>query len=536
MIKITHYEVYIDKGTGWQLLERFTAEQRQDAFNLAKEKEVDKLKVKIIKEIFDVQDNSYQESVEYVSNLGGIKTKSSGSNWMDANDKEEDFVPPEVTTPLSRTSVLGVIIKLALLIALSLVFANLFVSLMLPILETFIPEESSRPILFGIFFIVFLAMSVPLLIKSLPWYVFLNNQRKEEQLKEQKFYTRAENLIQAYNINSDKEPITASAYPEAPIEYRQYIISFLSELISHLDTSTPMQNRFSRLGIKLLVFGGCLELARYSGLTMSEANSVLFDALKIIDGNSADLEAFYEAKKTYKDNKVAVFLTGVGANLMSQVINGLPISDNLLNIAFNKWVSQDQNPKIEPADLPQPPKDTQPKEHDNKNLGKDIIKTSLVSIKSDLKFMDNSIPEQEKIAIDVSSQIRNIIYNLQNKYSGTDIIEDKGITTVRFSKLNNALKFADEVLKDIETYRDEVSNDVLLMRDCIAITPYKANEEPNLSPYLADMFEHIYNNEIVVNKEIYENINDENYKWDFLGEKTFKNLNTTEELYKLISA
>ena len=74
MIKITHYEVYTDKGEGWQLEDRFAAEQRQDAFNLAKEREQEKLKVKIIKEIFDVQDNSYQESVEYVSNLNRKKS------------------------------------------------------------------------------------------------------------------------------------------------------------------------------------------------------------------------------------------------------------------------------------------------------------------------------------------------------------------------------------------------------------------------------------------------------------------------------
>lgn len=77
MIKITHYEVYTDHGRGWQLEDRFAIEQRQDAFNLAKELELDKIKVKIIKEVFDVQDNSYQETVEYVSNLSR-KNKNEG--------------------------------------------------------------------------------------------------------------------------------------------------------------------------------------------------------------------------------------------------------------------------------------------------------------------------------------------------------------------------------------------------------------------------------------------------------------------------
>ena len=82
LIKIAQYEVYIDRGAGWQLEDRFAAEQRQDAFNLAKEREQEKCKVKIIKEIFDVQDNSYQESVEYVSNLNKHKNKKNNNYMM----------------------------------------------------------------------------------------------------------------------------------------------------------------------------------------------------------------------------------------------------------------------------------------------------------------------------------------------------------------------------------------------------------------------------------------------------------------------
>ncbi len=531
MIKIAHYEVYIDRGAGWQLEGRFAAEQRQEAFGLAKEKEAENHKVKIIKEIFDVQDNSYQESVEYVSNLGGIKKKGNKNNWsIETNDENITDKIPEIKTMVSRTSIPGAIIKLILLIVISLVFANLFVSLMFPILEKFIPEENSRPVLFGIFFVVFLAMSVPLLLKSLPWYIFIEKQKLPKEIKEQKFYTKAENLIQAYNINSNKDPIMATAYPEAPLEYKQYVISFLSEIISHLEEQNALQNRFLRMGIKLMIFGGCLELARYSGLKMSETNSMLYGALKIIDGDKADLEAFYEAKKTYADNKIAIFLTGVGANLMSQVISGLPISDNLLNVAYGKWAAQDKEPKFEPKPIDAPnnvPEDV--------HSSTDIVKNCLVSLKSDLKFMDNAIPNQEQTATNVSEQIRNIVHNLQNKYSGINVIEYGGITTIRFNKVNSAFTFAEECLKDISAYQEELGNESLLMRNCIAIIPYKPNEEPNLSNYLADMFEHIYNNEIVISKEIKESLKPNSYNLDFLGEKPFKSFDKNEELYKLLT-
>ncbi len=528
MIKITHYEVYTDKGEGWQLEDRFAAEQRQDAFNLAKEREAENRKVKIIKEIFDVQDNSYQESVEYVSNLSRKKGMSAGRSWSGTSADEEAASPlPVVETLLSRSSVAGAILKLVLLITISLIFANLFVSLLFPLLEIFVPEENSRPVLFGVFFVVFLAMSVPLLLKSIPWYVFARGRGKP--VKEQKFYDRAEYLIRAYNLNSDKEPIATPAFPEAPLEYKQYVISFLSELVSHIQSQSALQNSFSRLGVKLLVYGGCLELARYSGLTLPEANSILYDAFKITDGDKADLEAFYEAKRTYRDNKIAVFLTGVGAHLMSQVINGMPISDNLLNIAFNKWEAQDSNPQTDRFPAPEPESAAAPSAAEG-----DIIKTTLVSLKSDLKFMDGAMPQQEETASDVSAQIRNIVFNLVNKYQGEDTIEANGITTVRFRKLNNALKFAVECLKDINTYHDELNNENLLMRNCCAITPCKPDEEPNLSGYLADMFEHIYNNEIVMTAEIRQNLGENDYHLDFLGEKNFKSLNITEELYKIV--
>ena len=524
MIKITHYEVYTDKGEGWQLEDRFAAEQRPDAFNLAKEKEAENRKVKIIKEIFDVQDNSYQESVEYVSNLNR-KKGNNGRIWSEVAEENGKTEIPEIETLLSRNSVTGVLLKLVLLISVSLVFANLFVSLLFPLLEVFVPEENSRPVLFGVFFIVFLAMSVPLLLKSIPWYVFIRNRNKE--VKEEKFYDKAEYLIKAYNLN-DKDPIIATAYPEAPLEYKQYVISYLSELISHIHSQSALQNSFSRLGIKLLVYGGCLELARYCGLTMSEANSLLYDAFKITDGDKADLEAFYEAKRTYRDNKIAIFLTGVGAHLMSQVIGGMPISENLLNIAFNKWEAQDSDPKA----------DREPVEEDVKEPEKtkeeDIIKMTSVSIKSDLKFIDEGMQNKEQTAMDISAQIRNILSNLVNKYQGETPVEAEGITTIEFRKLNNAVKFAIGSIKDINTYHEELGNESLLMRNCCALTGYKAEEGRSLNSFLSDMFEHIYSNEIVMTKDVADELKDGEYHLDYLGEKNFKNLSITEELYKIV--
>ena len=81
MTKIAHYEVYVDTGSDWQLLERFATEQRHEAYELAKEQEAAHNRVKIIKETFEISDNTYVEAVEYISTPSGKKgSKKSLSN------------------------------------------------------------------------------------------------------------------------------------------------------------------------------------------------------------------------------------------------------------------------------------------------------------------------------------------------------------------------------------------------------------------------------------------------------------------------
>lgn len=523
-MKIAHYEVYADSGDGWKLQERFAAEQRQDAFNLAKEHEADNHRVKIIKEIFDVMDNSYQESVEYVSNLNRKKS-AKGGGFMSGSKDEEATEGKRVTYTGSQNTVAGVMLKIVLLIFLSLIFANLFVNLLFPLLEIFIEEENSHSVLFSVFFVVFLAMAVPLLLKSIPWYVWVNDSKDGKEKREKGFYDQAEYLIKAYNINNS-DPITAPAYPEAPLEYKHYVISFLSEMLSKLKSPTVLQDSFTRLGVKLLVFGGCLELARYCRLTLPEANSILYDAFKITDGEKADLEAFYEAKRSYNDNKIAILLTGVGAYLMAHVINGREMPSEALNIAFGKWEKQNSNPQNDADSI-------NPQEEEAREG--DIMADCMVSIKSDLKFLDTSFPDYEAVAAQTSEGIRTIISNLLDKYRGFDVIEANGITTIRFRKLNNALKFAGECLKDIGVYHDEIGNDNMIMRNCCAITADNPEDEPNLSNFLKDMFEHIYNNEIVLTKEVQAHLDGTDYRMEYLGEKSFALLGRTVELYKYMA-
>ena len=105
---------------------------------------------------------------------------------------------------------------------------------------------------------------------------------------------------------------------------------------------------------------------------------------------------------------------------------------------------------------------------------------------------------------------------------------------MRFRVVANAVKFALACRKDINAYHDEIDNDNMLMRNCFALAAYKPEEEPNLSTFWTDMFEHIYNNEVVMTADVKNEMSGTGYTLDFLGEKNFKTLNISKELYKII--
>ena len=309
----------------------------------------------------------------------------------------------------------------------------------------------------------------------------------------------------------------AGSYPEAPLEYKQYLVYYLSEILSNLNVRTALQKQFSRMGVKLLVFGGCLELARYGGLKITEANSILYEAFCIIEGQNVNLESFYEAKQSFNDNKVAIYLTGVGAFLMHQIINDQKLYTNVLNSAFERWEAM--------------------RAHDNDeiNPSPDITSTqgirTRVNIKSDLKFLDTSLPDQEKIAASTSESIRAITANISAKFDGQVSGEGNGLSFCDFNSPVAAVKFAVEYLKEISTCLEVEQEDKLILRTCCAVTP--ADDQSINNDYILDIFDHIYNNEIVVVKAIADTLTDDGCEKEFLGDKALKITGGTVELYKL---
>ena len=151
-----------------------------------------------------------------------------------------------------------------------------------------------------------------------------------------------------------------------------------------------------------------------------------------------------------------------------------------------------------------------------------------------MKFLDASIPNQEEFANSTSASIRAIIANLSEKFEGKNIIEAGGVTALDFDKVRNGAKFAVEYLKDIGTYIEENNDERIILRNCCAIIKAEEDVEPNLNQkYVLDIFEHIYNNEIIVDKDIEKVLEAEGSELDFLGDKLLKETGKSIELYKL---
>lgn len=209
---------------------------------------------------------------------------------------------------------------------------------------------------------------------------------------------------------------------------------------------------------------------------------------------------------------------------MAQVIEERPRDTNILRITFDKWERLNRNSAEETA--------AALVEFDNKTE-EDVVFSSQVNIKSTIQFFDQAIPGLEDDKARIRGEIRNIIFNLINKFSGGTTIEDNGITSVEFLKLTNAVRFAVEFYKDISIYQEELEDENLIFNNRCTIIPARKNEEINLSSYVDDLFEHTYDDEIIITPEIKDALEDSKYLFEFLGEKKLEKTGTLIALYKL---
>lgn len=539
MVDITHYEVYTDRGTGWKLEERFAEENHDQAIKYVHEIESDNISVKLIREKFNVMDNSYQETVEYI-NLAGKKSNKSGSgkssNFFEGELAENRTRPNtiydiEEEQRNSPKNVLIAVGKLLVVILFSLFFANVVVTLSTPLLDEIIPEESVKTMLFLFFFSLFLIVAVPLIVKKVPLQAFgIRKRHKVKPRQEKKFINKADAIFRLYNINMDSDPDIAPTLPDAKLEDKKKIVEFLGNVISGIDSTISLSDDFNRLGLRFLIYGGSMELGRVHRLNIAEANSLLYEAFCVIDGKDADISRFYAARNTYKDTKVAVFLTGVGAYIMSQMLHHETLDINILKLTFNKWCNL--NNIIYQA---------KQKAEEQKN--KKEIKTSIISnekfytnvlMNIFLRIMYNGTKEDPaKYPIELKDQMKQLITNLAVKYNGQPYPTDGNVVNIQFSSINQALRCAKEVVNDISEYVDDLADENLILAERINLIEGKLSELPQKEKYMDDLFSQTYDGEVLLDEGIYKGADKNIFEIEDLGRKKLEKSGQSINLYKL---
>ena len=531
MVKIVRYEVYSDRGEGWKLVEQFSGEERQNASFCAKEVENGGSAVKIIREIYETDDGSFVETVEYI---GGLKNKnkkiSSIEDELFEDLKGEYNVEATPFKMLAENQVSKAILKLILIVCFSLLLTNILTSLFVPVVEFMVPEEKRKSILFIFFLSVFIILAAPLLLYKVPWNVFYSLRKGEKELiNEKKFFRKAATLLTFYNLNDNGKEVIVPVFPEAPVEYKQYIIDYLTQILNNLNPKIKISDSFNRLGVELVIYGGCLQLARYGHLMWAEANSLMYEAFKVLCGEQVDLQAFYDAKRTYQDNKVAVFLTGVGAYLMSQIINDIPMDAGVLQATLEKWISFNTQPetdsKIEALE----------NEHHEGETEIQILFDCCASIRWNMGLFDEEKEIGENEQNRIKNDITKIMKDLETQYKGENISSENNIYTVYFTNLGKAIGFLSGFNEKLEDYKDNVSQYNLMTDVKMVLIEQNATPEEfaKLNSYTSDILEYAYNQEIVVTGTVKDELLESPYSFEFLGDKLLHKMNKKIPLYKM---
>ena len=527
MVKIVRYEVYSDRGDGWKLVEQFSGEERQNASFCAKDVEAGGSAVKIIREVYETEDGSFQETVEYVSGLHNKAKKIKSIEDEIFEDLKGDYnVEATPFKMLASNQVSKALLKLVLIVFFSLLLANILTSLSVPVVEFMVPEEKRKSVLFFGFLIIFTSLAGPLLLYKIPWNVFYSLRKGEKELiNERKIFRRAATLLNFYNLNDNGQEVIVPIFPEAPLEYKQYIVEYLTQILNSLNTKIKISDSFNRLGIELVVYGGCLQLSRYGHLLWAEANSLMYEAFKVLNGERVDLQTFYDAKRSYQDNKVAVFLTGVGAYLMSQVINDIPMDAEVLQATLEKWISFNTVPETDSRlnDASEEKEDTD----------LNIIFECLVNIRWNITIFDEEKDIGEKEQNEVKTDVRGIIAQLVAQYRGDNMIEENSTTSIHFSNLGKAVSFLTAVRDKIEEYKDHRSEYNLMADIKMALLDVPSDKKLNFNAYVSDILEYAYNQEIIVNGVVKDELLESPYGFEFLGDKALHRSGMTTPLYKL---
>ncbi len=512
MTKISHFEVYVDGGDGWKLLQRYAQEERSKAFNLAKDKEKEKFAVKVIKEVFDSSDSSYAETVEYVKGLKNAKKPYFYSNKHIADYKQGKLIKEKINVPKATQAVF----ILLMIIAMSAVVVNFLGTLALPLFEIMLPAQSVRSVYFVALFILFILIAFPLMLKKVPWQDLSVSHFNKHFVSDEMFLYKAKSIVDRYNLNEDFADYKTPIAPDANAADKRMVINFMAQILGAL--SVDDLNSFNKLGVKLIIYGAILEYAHYKKLHVGQLNILLSEAIAVMDGPDEDLVKFYQAKRAYKDTKQALFLTGLGAFLMDRCILKNPVDQDLLINGMKKWqtINSKESDAFESASF--------------KTRNK-ILVPNIITINHNIKFFDASSKangEKKQVAA-----IENIARKLARKLDGKPFVQIYNQISFSFVDLSVGIAFAKQVLNEINEYIYQLHDSNIIFNVKINLVKKQTNNNNDL--YIKDILEFTNDDEILTTANIANEAKGQtNLEFISLGKKLLPNAGKTVELFKIV--
>lgn len=176
MSAIIHYEVYVYQNSTWDLLGRYSSEQRSKAIEYARSIEnTERKPTKVVRETYDLDTQTFQEAMVYLSEIPKPQPPKS-------SPYANSVIPTAVKRNDQKKSGLA---EGVIMIFLSIIFSMILscmitvVTLRVMALAGFSQQDISGQFVLGTFTFFFLVISIPTAIKWVKWENLLGSDEKK---------------------------------------------------------------------------------------------------------------------------------------------------------------------------------------------------------------------------------------------------------------------------------------------------------------------------------------------------------------------
>lgn len=406
---IVHYEVYALDGQRWMLHARFRQHEKEAALEEAKMVERSLgCAAKVIRETYYPGNNACDETLVYTSDRSRLPPARPTAKRRPVGDFEPpgfatpDFALPEAAGHSGTSgNTMGVVIKLLLIVAASLVVAS-GVTAVINTFTTKLPEygvtvnpQAMSLALFSTFVITFLSSAVPLSISMIERH---NNEAARPaprpkpapvvKLKPARVASRSaeddlEDLDDAdwdrepevdwraaegneeaplesmppieplppldcavpeaapektKDKDKDKEKDAPAGQPDDPLEsHRLTMMRFLGGVLSGLKKGRPTLDAYNQFGVDLVLAGAADVLGQQRHLDGKDVRIILKETIEVI-GTKADLaQAFADKYETYLVEPRYMAMVQAGRNAMEDLLAGAEAVEERVVPVFEAW-------------------------------------------------------------------------------------------------------------------------------------------------------------------------------------------------------